>query len=68
MPPTQLPKLNMCECDDLHLTYRSVTQDFSREEFLNFATHVSRLTTSVSRIPQLQYTTAFTNPQNKRFH
>jgi hypothetical protein len=68
MPPTQPLKLNMCECGDLHLTYRSVTLHFGRAEFLHFAVQVSRMATGVSRTPTLQHTTAFTNLKGKSFH
>jgi hypothetical protein len=69
MPPTQLLKLNMCECGDLHLTYRSVTLHFEREEFLHFAVQVSRMATGVSRTTKLRQTMAFTNTKvPERFH
>ena len=40
MPPPPQLKLNMCECGDLHLTYRSVTLHFGRADFLHFALQV----------------------------
>jgi hypothetical protein len=68
MPPTQPLKLNMCECGDLHLTYRSVTLHFGRAEFLHFAVQVSRMATRISRTAKLQHTTAPTNPNSQSVH
>lgn len=68
MPPTQPLKLHMCECGDLHLTYRSLTLHFAREEFLHFAIQVNRMATSVSRTPKLPQTMAFTNTKGQNFH
>jgi hypothetical protein len=65
MPPTPQLKLNMCECGDLHLTYRSVTLYFEREEFLHFATQLSRMAEGVSRTPKLRQTMAFTNTKGQ---
>jgi hypothetical protein len=68
MPPTQPLKLHMCECGDLHLTYRSVTLHFAREEFLHFSTQVNRLATGVSRTPKVPKTTAFTHTKGQNVH
>lgn len=68
MPPPPQLKLNMCECGDLHLTYRSVTLHFGRAEFLHFAVQVGRMATNVSRTPTLQQTTTPTNPNGQNIH
>ena len=68
MAPTQMLKLNICECGDFHLTYRSMTLHFAREEFLHFAVQVNRMATSVSRTPKLRQPTALANTKGQNFH
>ena len=68
MPPTQPLKLNMCECGDLHLTYRSVTLHFAREEFLRFSVQLNRMAMDVSRSPRHQHSMALTNTEGKDLH
>lgn len=68
MPPTQPLKLHRCECGDLNLTYRSVTLHFEREEFLHFATQLSRMAKGVPRTPKLRQTMAFTNTKGQNVH
>lgn len=68
MSPTQPLKLNMCECGDLHLTYRSTTLHFAREEFLHFAVQVNRMATNVARTPKLRQTITLTNTKEQSFH
>lgn len=48
MPLSQHLKLTVCECGHLHLTHRSVTLHFNKEEFLDYAAHVSRMATQIS--------------------
>lgn len=68
MPPNPPLKLSVCECGDLHLTYRSVTLHFGKAEFLHFAVQVSRMATKVSRTPGLPHTTAPTTPNGQSVH
>lgn len=68
MPLTPPLKLSVCECGDLHLTYRSVTLHFGRTEFLHFAVQVSRMATRISRTPALPDTTAPTSPNGQSVH
>ena len=68
MPAIQSPKLNMCECGDLHLTYQTVTLHFAREEFLHFAVQLNRIAMDVSRKATHQHKMALTNTKGQNFH
>ncbi len=68
MPPSPQLKLTMCDCGDLHLTYRSLTLHFERAEFLNFAVQVGRMATSISRRPPLSQTMTLTKPNGRNVH
>lgn len=67
MTPTLQPKLNVCECGNLHLSYQSVTRHFSRIEFFHFAVQVNRMAASISRTPLLPHTWAFDKTEDQRF-
>ncbi len=48
MPPSQQLKLNVCDCSRIHLTYKSVTLHFEKEEFLAYAMQMTRMAAQVS--------------------
>jgi hypothetical protein len=50
MLPSETLKLNLCDCGRLHLTYKSVTLHFEKEEFLHYAAHLSRMAMQISRL------------------
>jgi len=54
-------KLNVCDCGHLHLTYRSVTIHFEKEEFLNYAELVGQMATRVSDSANIRQTMALAN-------
>jgi len=68
MPRTQTLTLGMCKCGNLHLSYRSVSLHFRKEEFLLFAEHVHRMATQIARLPQHQHSTGLSNKNEQTFH
>ncbi len=61
-------KLNICECGHLHLTYKSITLHFAKEEFLHFATHVHQLATNVSSPGELRRPPSFPETKESRYN
>ncbi|HNP28436.1 MAG TPA: hypothetical protein PKK23_05295 [Nitrospirales bacterium] len=60
MAPNSHLKLHACDCGHFHLTYRSVTLHFKKEEFLAYAAHVGQMAIRVAKTPVLQQTMAQT--------
>ncbi|HNP59468.1 MAG TPA: hypothetical protein PKM72_01440 [Nitrospirales bacterium] len=54
MPPSQQLKLNVCDCSRIHLTYKSVTLHFEKEEFLAYAMQMTRMAAQVSNTAGLR--------------
>jgi hypothetical protein len=48
MPASEHLKLNVCECGHIHLSYKSLTLHFEKDEFLNYAAHVGRMASQIS--------------------
>ncbi|WNM61690.1 hypothetical protein [Candidatus Nitrospira neomarina] len=48
MPSSQQLKLNVCDCSRIHLTYGSITLHFEKEEFLAYATQLTRMAAQVT--------------------
>ena len=68
MRPSPQLKLTMCDCGNLHLTYRSLTLHFEKTKFYHFAEQVGRMATSISTRLTLPQTTALINPNGQNVH
>ncbi len=68
MKSTQPIKLNVRECGNLHLSYQSMTLHFEKNEFLNFAAQIRRLSMKVLRDPTSQQPNYFTNSKGQVYH
>lgn len=68
MPRNEQLKLDMCECGHLHLTYKSMTLHFEKEEFLAYAAHVARMVARVSLTTNPPQLRSFGETKNTSCH
>jgi hypothetical protein len=61
-------KLNVCDCGDLHLTYRSVTMHFEKNEFLSYAALVGQMAARISDSARLRQTRTIPDTRNRTCH
>jgi hypothetical protein len=68
MPLNEHLKLNVCECGHLHLTYKSMTLHFEKEEFLNYTAHLVQMAAQVSSPAHLHQAMSFADGKNTSCH
>jgi len=68
MQMNQHLKLNVCDCGDLHLTYRSVTMHFEKNEFLTYAWLAGQMAARISNSARLRQTRALADTRNRTCH